>query len=92
MTMESKPFILAEYFAATASNQPILLGLPVVAPNSPAISLIFSAFSPKISVGNGPSPTLVVNALNTPITLSISLAPIPSPVKDPPEIELDEVT
>ena len=83
---------MAEYFAATASNQPILLGLPVVVPNSPAISLIFSASSPKISVGNGPSPTLVQKALNTPSTLFISFAPIPRPVNEPPDIEFEDVT
>ena len=64
----------------------------MVVPNSPAISLIVSASLPNISVGKGPSPTLVVKALNTPKTLSIFLAPIPKPVKEPPDIELEDVT
>ena len=51
---------LAEYFKATRSSQPHLLGLHVVAPNSCPNSANFSPSSQKSSVGNGPDPTLVV--------------------------------
>jgi len=48
-----------EYCAATTSNQPHLLGLPVVAPNSLPSLRSFSPISLFSSVGKGPSPTLV---------------------------------
>ena len=59
----SNPLIFAVYLPATPSNHPILLALPVVTPNSPALFLISSPFLPNISVGKGPSPTLVQYAL-----------------------------
>ena len=55
-----KLFNFAEYFRATRSSQPHLLGLPVVAPNSCPSSAIFCPSSQNSSVGNGPAPTLVV--------------------------------
>lgn len=45
-----------------------------------------------ISVGNGPSPTLVVYALTTPITSPIADGGKPRPVQTPPILQLDEVT
>jgi len=45
------------------SSHPTRLGLPVVTPYSRPTSRIVSASFPKISVGYGPEPTLVVYAL-----------------------------
>jgi len=42
-------------------------------------------------VGNGPSPTLVVYALATPITLSILEGPTPAPTQAPPESVEDDL-
>ena len=47
---------------------------------------------PCNSVGNGPSPTLVVYALATPITRSIKVGPTPAPIHAPPDIGLEDVT
>ena len=69
MHSSDKLFNFAEYFKATRSNQPHLLGLPVVAPNSFPSAAIFSPSESNNSVGNGPAPTLVVYALATPRTL-----------------------
>lgn len=44
------------------------------------------------SVGNGPSPTLVVYALTTPITSPIADGGKPSPVQTPPMLQFDDVT
>ena len=44
------------------------------------------------SVGKGPSPTLVVYAFTTPITLPMLLGGSPKPVHTPPMLLLDEVT
>ena len=60
MQSSVKLFNLAEYFKATKSSQPHLLGLPVVAPNSFPNFANFSPSLQKSSVGNGPEPTLVV--------------------------------
>ena len=54
------PLIIQACFSETKSSQPVLLGLPVVAPNSCPICLIFSPKSSFSSVGKGPFPTLVV--------------------------------
>ena len=51
---------LIECLTTFASNQPTLLGLPVVAPYSPPVARILSLASSKSSVGKGPSPTRVV--------------------------------
>ena len=45
--------------AATPSNQPQRRGLPVVVPNSCALSLIWLPISSFNSVGKGPPPTRV---------------------------------
>ena len=55
-------FIKITSLSAFKSSQPHLLGLPVVAPNSFPILEISSAVESNNSVGNGPSPTLVVYA------------------------------
>lgn len=44
------------------------------------------------SVGKGPSPTLVVYAFTTPITLPMLHGGSPKPVHTPPMLQLDEVT
>ena len=67
--MPVRPLIDALYFAATRSNQPHLLTLPVVAPSSLPIDCNFLPLSSKSSVGNGPPPTLVTYALKIPIIL-----------------------
>ena len=47
---------------------------------------------PAISDGNGPSPTRVTYALETPSTRSIRVGPMPTPVAAPDAIGFDEVT
>jgi hypothetical protein len=54
---------LVAYLRAGMSSHPTRLGLPVVTPYSRPTSRIVSASFPKISVGYGPEPTLVVYAL-----------------------------
>ena len=53
-------FVKTAFRNATKSNQPHLLGLPVVAPNSFPFFAKFLPLSSNNSVINGPSPTLVV--------------------------------
>ena len=53
-------FVKIAFFSATKSNQPHLRGLPVVAPNSLPFLASSSPSLSNNSVGNGPSPTLVV--------------------------------
>ncbi len=53
------PETLAACLTRLASNQPILLGLPVVTPYSLPTSLICLEVSSSNSVGNPPVPTLV---------------------------------
>lgn len=90
--IESYPLTMFVYLIRLRSSQPHLLGLPVVVPNQWPFFLISFPISSKSSVGNGPSPTLVVYAFTTPITVSIFLGYIPRPVDRPPiEVE-DEVT
>ena len=79
-------------FINTPSNQPHLLGRPVVAPTSPPIFAIRSPKSSKISVGIGPSPTLVTYALTTPNIFSTSKGPQPAPEAMPAGEQLLDVT
>ena len=51
-----------------------------------------AASSGSISLGNGPAPTRVTYAFETPITRSIRVGPIPIPVAAAPAIGFDEVT
>ena len=60
------PDITQDCLTNTASNQPHLLCLLVTVPNSLPFSPIFFPISLFSSVGNGPSPTLVVYALTIP--------------------------
>ncbi len=64
----------------------------MVVPYSRPTSLIVSAVSSKSSVGIGPSPTLVVYALVTPMTCSTLRGGTPEPTTAPPTVGLDEVT
>src|SRR3989344_4189656 len=84
---ESITLIITAYFPTNASNHPILLGLPVVAPNSFPIFWIFWPTVFVISVGKGPLPTLVLYALQTPITLCTFFGGIPRPVQTPPVVQ-----
>ena len=92
ITISVSPLISTAYFPTTRSNQPHLLGLPVVAPYSNPVFLYCSPSSSVSSVTNGPSPTLVVYAFITPIPLVIFLGDIPAPVVTPPVVGDDDVT
>src|ERR671917_1436250 len=85
------PFRAAEYLTATRSNHPHLLGLPVVLPYSLPVRRMISPVSSRSSVGKGPSPTLVVYALVTPITRSSALGGMSAPTHAPPAYGLEEV-
>ena len=82
----------AEYLLATASNQPHLLGLPVVEPNSPPFSRRCIPISLSCSVGNGPPPTRVMYAFIIPTISPKCFGPIPVPAITPPIDAFDEVT
>src|SRR5690625_7886193 len=51
-----------------------------------------SPMSSSSSVGNGPSPTRVVYALETPTTWSIFVGRTPDPIVTPPATGLEDVT
>ena len=74
------------------SSHPHLLGLPVVVPNYWPFYLNLWPIWSLSSEGKGPSPTLVVYALTTPITVYILSGLKPNPVDTPPIDVLDEVT
>src|ERR1019366_9966064 len=91
-TMLSKPLIAAVYRISGTSNQPQRRGRPVTAPNSLPRLRIMSPVESRASVGNGPPPTRVVYALETPITPLMRVGATPVPVQAPPALALDEVT
>ena len=66
--------------SASASNQPVRRGRPVVAPNSPPICRSFSPVASLSSVGYGPPPTRVEYALLMPMMRSSVVGPTPEPV------------
>ncbi|SSS97379.1 Uncharacterised protein [Acinetobacter baumannii] len=76
----------------TESNQPTRRGRPVVVPYSLPTRRMVSPVSSNNSVGNGPSPTREVYALQTPTTLLIFDGPTPLPIVTPPATGLEEVT
>src|SRR5882762_8124109 len=78
--------------SATRSIQPQRLGLPVVAPNSLPVLRISSPVSSFNSVGNGPLPTLVQYAFDTPNTSLIFCGAMPKPVQTPADMVLLLVT
>ena len=89
------PCIRHPYLEATASNHPIRLGLPVVAPNSPPsppLRLSSSASSPKISDTNAPAPTALEYALHTVMIFLISYGGTPAPTAPYPASVEEEVT
>ena len=87
-----KPQILLDSSNMTKSNQPHLLGRPVVVPNSWPFSLIISPTSSSSSVGKGPDPTLVKYAFVTPTTSVIFEGAIPEPRAAPAVVGLEDVT
>ena len=88
----SIPEIFKVCLTRTPSNQPHLLFRLVTVPNSFPLVPSNSPISSVSSVGKGPSPTLVVYAFATPITLSINVGPTPAPIHAPPDIGFDDVT
>ena len=78
--------------SATRSSQPQRRSRPVTVPNSPPISRTRSCAGPSISLGNGPSPTRVTYAFETPTTSSIRCGPMPKLTAAPAAIGLDDVT
>src|SRR5579871_5415658 len=88
----SKPFTIAVYFSRGTSNQPQRRGRPVTAPNSLPSRRNSSPAASLLSVGNGPAPTRVIYALETPMMPSIFVGGTPVPVHAPPAAALDEVT
>ena len=83
------------YLLATQSNHPILLGRPVVAPNSPPSPprrRSSSASSPKISLTNAPAPTAEEYALHTVMICLISYGGTPAPIAPYAASVEDEVT
>src|SRR5579884_724800 len=91
-TIESMPLVATAYLATAASNQPTRRGRPVVVPYSLPTSRIRSPSASVSSVGNGPYPTRVVYALNTPTVLSTRDGGMPLPVQAPPAVGDDDVT
>ena len=80
-TKPVNPFTLCASINAGMSSHPVLLGLPVVVPNScPMVAMWLPEGSEEgISVGKGPLPTLVVYALVTPRQASMWPGCMPAP-------------
>src|SRR5699024_441608 len=77
----------------SCSYLPILHALFPIFPYTPFCrSRILSPISSVSSVGNGPSPTRVVYAFETPTTFEILVGPTPEPIVTPPATGLDDVT
>ena len=81
-----------ECLITTLSNHPTRRGRPVVVPYSRPTSRIRLPISSNNSVGNGPSPTREVYALQTPTTYVTFEGPTPLPIVTPPANGLEEVT
>src|SRR5690625_6340467 len=84
------PLTRRAWRTTTLSNQPTRRGRPVVVPYSLPISRILSPISSVSSVGNGPSPTRVVYAFETPTTFEIFVGPTPDPIVTPPATGLED--
>src|SRR5919108_638151 len=76
-TSPVSPLTRVAYLSATRSSQPVRRARPVVVPNSPPASRIWSPSASSSSVGNGPAPTRVVYALAMPQTSSSAPGPVP---------------
>src|SRR5205809_780169 len=92
MSSVSKPLTIAVYLSRGTSNQPQRRGRPVTAPNSLPSRRSRSPAALSLSVGNGPEPTRVIYAFETPITPLILVGGKPVPVAAPPAVALDDVT
>src|SRR5512134_405185 len=86
------PFRRAAYRTTGASNQPQRRGRPVVEPYSFPRSRMSCPSSSNSSVGNGPPPTRVAYALETPVTALILVGATPEPVHSPPAVVFEEGT
>ena len=76
--------------SSQAAAGPARRGRPVTEPNSAPTSRRWSPSALPSSVGNGPAPTRVVQALVMPITVLIRFGPMPAPTEAPPATaELD---
>src|SRR5438445_13294452 len=87
-----EPLTRTAYRKTTASNHPQRRGRPVVAPYSSPSSRMRSATAGVASVGSGPFPTRLVDALTTPSTARTAVGPIPAPTAAPPALGLDAGT
>src|SRR5262245_47549160 len=87
-----KPFARTACFKTTRSSQPQRRGRPVVEPNSPPFSLKVFPNSSLSSVGNGPAPTRVVYAFETPQRSIIDFGPTPAPIQAAAPSVLELVT
>src|SRR5699024_3345236 len=86
------PLTRRAWRTTTLSNQPTRRGRPVVVPYSRPTSRIWSPTSSFNSVANGPSPTRVVYAFETPTTVDIFDGPTPEPIVTPPATGFEDVT
>ena len=86
------PFTRTAKRSATRSSHPQRRSRPVTVPNSAPSSRTRCCASPSISLGNGPSPTRVTYAFETPRTSSIRCGPMPKLTAAPAAIGLDDVT
>src|SRR5512134_1101496 len=87
-----RPLNRAAYRTTGASNHPQRRSRPVVEPYSFPRSRIPWPSSSKSSVGNGPPPTRVAYAFDTPTTAPIFVGDTPDPVQAPPAVVFDDVT
>ena len=80
--MLSKPLIIAEYRIRGTSNHPQRRGRPVTEPNSfPRVRIWSPQESKATSLRNGPAPTLVIYALETPTMAWMRVGGTPVPVQ-----------
>ena len=91
--MPSTPFNIHVCLTSAASNHPHLRSLPVTVPFSwPTEARCLPTLSLTSSVGNGPSPTLVVYALTIPKTVLTLFAETPEPIDAAGAKVFEEVT
>src|SRR5580692_12612154 len=92
MNRVSNPFTIAVYFSRGTSNHPQRRGRPVTAPNSLPSRRSRSPVASLLSVGNGPEPTRVLYAFETPMMPEIRVGGTPVPMDAPPAEALEDVT
>src|SRR5260370_40844884 len=88
--MLAKPLMRAAYRSAIASTHPQRRGRPVTDPNSLPRIRSSSAAGPFSSVGNGPSPTPVVDAFEMPSPPRILVGGTPVALDAPPAALFDD--